>query len=444
MATATPSASEPFHDTSHPSVTTAGRWLFLAGILLMVTGDGPPWTIRISKWPTPFPFLAWPWLYPVLLALGAACFAAGGGVKSWRLPHLRFVVIPLAAVLGAFLLSAAASQAHVLSAIAFFSVACIIGTCWIVAALLEDDRLYRAIWPVIAVALLLLAVRVILWRLDEGLNLVAFQVLNNAWIGKLQLAWVFNLFAPMLVARAMAEPRRRMAVLYGLTWGVTGAATYLLFSRMGSIVFAVSTIGVCIFNPGQWRKVLLILIAGAAIAAGLVATSNRMSRHVVSTILNPDRNPGVNIRLNVWRDALRLFRSNPITGVGLGAYDEVAYSLDGTTAGPEFRRNGWHAHNVYLHVLAESGVVGLLAWCYFWSAIISRLLGSWRRAETRARLAAAGAVWAVFAFLTLSMTEVLIGARVTASLRMNLTIGLVVVLGLHAAKQASRTGSQPV
>jgi O-antigen ligase len=184
------------------------------------------------------------------------------------------------------------------------------------------------------------------------------------------------------------------------------------------------------------------LIVGAAIAAGLVATSNRMSRHVISTILEPDRNPGVGIRLSVWRDTLRLFRSKPVTGVGLGAYDEVAYSLEGTTADPEFRRNGWHAHNVYLHVLAESGMVGLVAWCYLWYAILSRLLGSWRRADARSRLAAAGAVWAVFAFLTLSMTEVLIGARVHASLRMNLTIGLVVVLGLHAATRASQTGSQ--
>ena len=36
------------------------------------------------------------------------------------------------------------------------------------------------------------------------------------------------------------------------------------------------------------------------------------------------------------------------------------------------------------------------------------------------------------------MSEVLIGARVHASLRMNLTIGLVVVLGLHIAAENDR------
>jgi hypothetical protein len=86
--------------------------------------------------------------------------------------------------------------------------------------------------------------------------------------------------------------------------------------------------------------------------------------------------------------------------------------------------------------------VGLLAWCYFWYAIIARLLGAWKRADERERLAVAGALWAVLAFLVLSTTEVLIGVRVHASLRMNLAIGFIVVLGLHLATKAGRSGRQ--
>ncbi len=76
------------------TVIAAGRWLLLAGLLFMVTGDGPTSTIRVSKWPTPFPFLAYPWLYLSLLLLGIACFVAGGGVKSWKPSHFRFIVVP--------------------------------------------------------------------------------------------------------------------------------------------------------------------------------------------------------------------------------------------------------------------------------------------------------------------------------------------------------------
>ena len=97
---------------------------------------------------------------------------------------------------------------------------------------------------------------------------------------------------------------------------------------------------------------------------------------------------------------------------------------------------------MYLHVLAETGILGLLAWCYFWYAIIARLLGAWKRGDERERLAVAGALWAVLAFLALSTTEVLIGVRVHASLRMNLTLGFIVMLGLHLAPRTrfSSTG----
>ena len=416
----------------------AGRWLLLAGLLFMVTGDGPASTIRVSKWLTPLPFLAYPWLYLALVLLGAACFVAGGGVKSWKPSHLRFIVVPGVALVAAFLLSAAASQVHTMSAMALLSVFGIVAVCWILVVIFEDERLREAIWPTLSVAVLLLAVRVILWRRDEGLNVVAFQVLNNYWQGKLQLAWVFNLMAPLLLVRAMGEPRRRLAALYWITWVVTGVATYLLFSRMGSIVFAVTTFGVWIFNPRQWRKVLVTLIVGLTIGAALVVRSDKMSRFLFTTILEPARDPGVEQRFGVWREALQLFRSRPITGTGIGTYDEVTYRLDGTTAEPFFRQNGWHAHNVYLHILAETGALGLFAWCFFWYSIIVRLLGAWKRGDARYQIYAAGALWAVLAFLVLSISEVLIGARVHASFRMNLTVGLVVVLGLHVAAEIDR------
>ena len=345
------------------------------------------------------------------------------------------MVAPLVVLLAVFLLCTAVSQVPSLSVTAFLMVLGIVGACWFFAALLEDESVEKTVWPVIAIALLLLAVRVILWRRDEGLNVAAYQIFNNAWIGKLQLAWVFNLFAPLLLARSMGEPRPRLAALYGFTWVVTGVATYLLFSRMGTIVFAVTTLGVFICNPAYWRKVLVIVLVGAAIGAGLVARSDKMSRYVVATIIEPHQNPGVELRLSVWRDAVQLFRGHPLTGTGLGTFDEMTYRLEGTAADPNFRRAGWHAHNVYLHLLAETGVVGLVAWCYFWYAIVARLLGAWKRADARNRLFIAGAVWSVLAFFVLSISEVLIGARVHASLRMNLTIGLIVVLGLHLASQ---------
>jgi O-antigen ligase len=114
----------------------------------------------------------------------------------------------------------------------------------------------------------------------------------------------------------------------------------------------------------------------------------------------------------------------------------VTYWREDTVAEPAFRQDGWHAHNVYLHVLAEAGILGIAAWGYLWYVIVARLVGLWRRADRHNRLFIAGALWSVLAFLILSTTEVLIGARVHASLRMNLTIGLLVILGLQRALTA--------
>jgi O-antigen ligase len=435
----------PLH-RSIPGIATVGRWLFLCGVLLMVTGDGPASTIRVSEWPTPLPVLAWPWLYLILILASFACMTAGGGVTSWRPARLGVLGPPLACLLGSFLLSVIVSQVPWLSLLAFLTVLGIFGFCYLVASLLEDDRMARALGPVLAVAVILLAYRVIAWRRDEGLDVTAFQVLNNAWVGKLQLAWVFNLVAPMLLAWFLGERRWPVATLYALAWAGAGLATYLLFSRMGTLVFGLTSLGMYVLNRASWRRLVVITLAGLAVVvalgSGRFIRSTETFRQVASTLVAFDQNPGVGMRLGIWRDALRLFRDHPIAGTGLGTFDEVAYTLAEPTADGAFRGNGWHAHNVYLHVLAEAGIVGLAAWCYLWYVIVAHLVRVWREGDVPMRIHAAAALCGVLAFLALSTTEVLIGARVHGSLRMNLTMGLVVVLGLHLATPTSRTVPQ--
>jgi len=396
----------------------------------MITGDGPAGTIRVSTWPTPIPFLARRWLYLAFLMLGSVCFAAGGGAKPGKLSSLRFIAKPLGILLGAFLLSAVFSDAPTLSIRACLAVLGIVAACCVYMLLLQDDRFRQAVGPVVAIALLLLATRVILWRYDEGLTTEAYHVSNNAWVGKLQLTWVFNVFAPLLLGWSVSVRKRSLAALYAGAWVLAGVATYAVVSRMGLIVFGITTAGVSILTLTRSRRTLAILLTAAAIGAILVGRTGETARYVVTTIVEPDRNPGVEMRLGIWRDTIRLFRSRPITGHGLGTYDIAAYSLPDARADPAFRGKGWHAHNVYLHMLAETGVIGLLAWCYFWFSILIELWRAWRRADSSQRAAVAGAAWAIAAFLLLSVSEVMIANHVYASLRMNLTLGLVVVFAV--------------
>jgi len=69
-------------------------------------------------------------------------------------------------------------------------------------------------------------------------------------------------------------------------------------------------------------------------------------------------------RVEVWQDSLSMIRDFPVFGVGLGAWPELH---------PHYRQPPWsrvfytEAHNDYLQVLAETGLLGfaLLVW-FFW------------------------------------------------------------------------------
>jgi O-antigen ligase len=69
--------------------------------------------------------------------------------------------------------------------------------------------------------------------------------------------------------------------------------------------------------------------------------------------------------LFLWPRALDLFLKSPIVGTGFGSYNDVPYNLVGIPHVVEINRptelifSAAHAHNTYLHVLAETGLVGL-------------------------------------------------------------------------------------
>lgn len=70
-------------------------------------------------------------------------------------------------------------------------------------------------------------------------------------------------------------------------------------------------------------------------------------------------------RVAHWQAAINMAESNPLMGVGLGSY-EIAYD--------NYRLINWHeplghAHNYYLNILAEAGVVGFLVYVIFWIII---------------------------------------------------------------------------
>lgn len=144
------------------------------------------------------------------------------------------------------------------------------------------------------------------------------------------------------------------------------------WSRGGWMGFAAALLTMVALVPrrGYWGA---LLVALAFVAGGALFATGRLPSSIVSRLTGflsyvqfrdvrgsdvTNATFAVMERLAHWQAALGMWRDNFWLGVGLGCY-EPAY--------PAYRLINWvfplgHAHNAYLNVAAETGLLGLLAY----------------------------------------------------------------------------------
>ncbi len=111
---------------------------------------------------------------------------------------------------------------------------------------------------------------------------------------------------------------------------------------------------------------LMVLFIAASIA-GLPPVRER-----ISSIVDLKHNVSNLERLYLWKVARDMIEANPITGIGYRQWGEkvsgysVKYASEWKFSDAAFH----HAHNVYLHVAAETGLVGLSLFLAFWLSVM--------------------------------------------------------------------------
>jgi O-antigen ligase len=165
---------------------------------------------------------------------------------------------------------------------------------------------------------------------------------------------VSTLFAGTLALVLRRAPVARVLFLVAATGGL--AALFATFSRTGLVALAFALI-VGIAYGGRWRPALVTLALLAAIV-GTVYVSGTSS--VAVTRLTSANSSG---RVDLWTVGWRMVQANPVVGVGSGNYTiaESDYLLfpGAIRRGDFIVDKPLVAHNIYLHVLAEMGVIGL-------------------------------------------------------------------------------------
>lgn len=162
--------------------------------------------------------------------------------------------------------------------------------------------------------------------------------------------------AVFFLALASLEPKRLLRLSYlALALFSANCLMYSL-SREGYLAF----LGGCLFlGIVKERKLLVLLMVFLLTWSGLVpgAVKQRVEMTYNKDTGNLDHSSQV--RVDLWNEALPIFYANPLIGVG---FDTYAYM--GHLSGYRNRTNAYigysDSHNVYVKVLVETGVFGVL------------------------------------------------------------------------------------
>jgi len=105
---------------------------------------------------------------------------------------------------------------------------------------------------------------------------------------------------------------------------------------------------------GFEQRVVSLAILGLLVG-GMLFLAPKPSRERLASPPAEMQGGKVVSRLGIWRAGLQVFRAHPIKGIGAGAYPQAVEPLIGRPARAGHR---YVAHNTYLSVLVETGLLG--------------------------------------------------------------------------------------
>ena len=373
--------------------------LVLGGVIFLLTAIRPAWGLYFLAFAVPFGSL-----YEVQVQafrVGLTEALVGLALAAWlaRMAALRRVHIPrppllfpLLLFLGATLLSwlGAFSLAH--SVKESVKWAEVVGIYLLVASLEESgaERRWLALCLLAAgCAQALLGFYQFFGRVGPEHFLLFERFMRaygtfeqpNPYAGYLGL--VLPLAYGLFLTRLTAPLERRVVFLpalafYGLCLSVMGAAMVMSWSRGAWLGAAAALVVVSVARSRRAALLfggMAVLLLFLAFLGSLNLLPEFISQRFADVLpyLRPfdvrevevsPENWAVVERMAHWQAGWEMFSAHPWLGVGFGNYAPIY---------PAYALPGWdeplgHAHNYYLNLAAETGLVGLAAYLLFWGA----------------------------------------------------------------------------
>ncbi|GAC1644887.1 MAG: hypothetical protein NVS4B12_10410 [Ktedonobacteraceae bacterium] len=304
-------------------------------------------------------------------ALRSQGLQKSGPLDQEASPLPRYVVVTAVALLFAMVLSTVTAQsinASIKDLIKWieFLAALMLGAKYL--------RTRRQIWTLVVIMCLAAISQALYGYAQNFLNLGPQSFIRD---GGLRVYGTFNQPNPYAGYINMSLPLALSLTLLGRNWatriltGITAlllaAAEYLTRSNGGEIAIAVAVLFILVVGFPQLRKLAAVGVVGvimlvAALIAGVIPQRftlpvlTKLGLIAISFKSPSAQDFSTAERLAHWIAGINMFIDHPWTGVGIGNYG-TAYSPYHITI---FVNSLDHAHNYYINISAETGIIGLM------------------------------------------------------------------------------------
>jgi len=169
------------------------------------------------------------------------------------------------------------------------------------------------------------------------------------------------LLLPLVVAleRTVHQPRRRSRIVHGIAAAVVLAGILMTGSRTGSLAVVVTVAVLILLTPRRSRRPLLVM-AGLGLGAGLLVWTVHLAGIAERTFASATSSSG---RLDIWGVGLAACPTYCGSGSGWGTFPDVYAATQAKVPGAHVLvgdQGSYQAHNLWLLVVVELGVLGAL------------------------------------------------------------------------------------
>ena len=341
------------------------------------------------------------WAYHALLLFGIVVYAVPGEWLTWARP-LRLALLSSSLAAALFVLRRLGQGQPISldglrgSSLLGFTAVCLASSAWSIHPevsrttafeLLKLTAIYFTLVNVVSsfkrlkifistlvLASMVTSIGVINWH-RAGIDLV--EGFRSRWVGVYadpnHMAMDVGLVVPLALALiARVQTPLWLRICSALSAGLAVVAIVLSHSRGGFLGLAIA----CAIWALREKRKLQAMVLGLFLVVGLAVFAPETFWRRTETVTSFQEDASAMGRVYAWEVTAGISKAQPMLGVGAGAF-RFAWPL---YAPPEAQR-AYVAHNVFLDVIGELGLIGLFLFLIFVSSSWAGALKASRHAE---------------------------------------------------------------